>query len=349
MGILLLFAIATIAPVLLLITAAFEGGAWAWAAVGYITVLVFSFDRLMASQAENADPEAEFPAAQSLLITLGLLHFVILPLSVWAVGGPSGLGLVDRVLVAISASLIFGQISHPVAHELIHKSSRVLRLIGRLMYSSLLIGHHASAHLLVHHIHVGSDADPNSAKRGEGFYRYALRVARGSFIAGYRAETDRRKKVGKSLWSHPYCLYIGTAAGALVIALTSLGWGGFAAILAIAIYAQLQILLSDYVQHYGLRREVLANGRLEPVGPQHSWNAPQMFSAAMMLNAPRHSDHHVVPSRAYPALQLRADDMPFLPQPLPVMAVLALFPPIWRKLMDPLCDRWQSPSKNASQ
>jgi alkane 1-monooxygenase len=57
-----------------------------------------------------------------------------------------------------------------------------------------------------------------------------------------------------------------------------------------------------------------------------------------MLNAPRHSDHHAHPARAYPALRLGAADTPgrpVLPRSLPVMATLAMVPPLWRRMMDP--------------
>ena len=69
----------------------------------------------------------------------------------------------------------------------------------------------------------------------------------------------------------------------------------------------------------------------------------------MTLNAPRHSDHHVTPQRPYPALQLEPDHMPVLPQSLPVMAVTALVPPLWRKIMDPRAADWrrQVPSGEA--
>ncbi|MDX1780519.1 MAG: fatty acid desaturase, partial [Thalassovita sp.] len=102
----------------------------------------------------------------------------------------------------------------------------------------------------------------------------------------------------------------------------------------VAGYAQIQMLLSDYVQHYGLRRALRPDGKPAPVGPEHSWNTPHWYSSALMLNAPRHSDHHMHPARHYPALRL-APDMPVLPQSLPVMAVVALWPPRWRKVMEP--------------
>ena len=72
----------------------------------------------------------------------------------------------------------------------------------------------------------------------------------------------------------------------------------------------------------------------EPVGTQHSWNSPHYFSSALMLNATRHSDHHAHPARPYPALALPGD-APLLPRSLPVMATIALVPPLWRRLMDP--------------
>jgi len=61
----------------------------------------------------------------------------------------------------------------------------------------------------------------------------------------------------------------------------------------------------------------------------------------MMLNAPHHSDHHMRPARAFPALEVTPDSMPILPRSLPVMAALALVPPIWRHVMDRRVARWQ--------
>ncbi|MEM8578649.1 MAG: fatty acid desaturase, partial [Pseudomonadota bacterium] len=134
-------------------------------------------------------------------------------------------------------------------------------------------------------------------------------------------------------WRHPYIGYAAGAAATIAAAAALAGSTGVIALVLIAAYAQAQLLLSDYVQHYGLRRRILSTGKAEPIGPAHSWNAPHWASAAMMLNAPRHSDHHMRPGRAFPALELRSG-MPMLPHSLPVMAVLALFPPVWRRVMD---------------
>lgn len=336
-----MFAFITILPCVLIGAGALLGGGWAWGALIYMTALVASMDRLIAANSDNADPDAEFPASNALLLLLGLVHFAILPLSLWAVAGPSGLEIAERIAVAAGAGLIFGQISHPVAHELIHKRQRLLRWLGMWIYTSLLTGHHASAHLLIHHVYVGSDQDPNSAPKGENFYRYMARVTRQSFVAALRVENARRRRSDAPVYLHPYGLYMGGGVACASVAAVALGPVGLIAFLSIIAHAQIQILMSDYVQHYGLRRIRHENGRLEAVGPQHSWNAPDVFSAVLMVNAPRHSDHHMSPHRAFPALQLNPENMPYLPYPLPVMGVIALFPKLWFRLMNPLCARWQ--------
>lgn len=326
-----LFTFATLLPTALLIAAAIFGGAWVAIALLTITVFTWRVDKLTPSA---ADPGAEFPSGDTLSATLALLHLPMLTLAVWAIGGGSGLGIIERLGLLISYGLFFGQVGHPNAHELIHRPNRWLRRLGKMVYATLLIGHHTSAHPLVHHVHVATERDPSSAPRGQGFWRFAPQCWLGGFRAGLDAENKRY--ANRSQLAHPYLHYT-------LIALITLGCAGLMglgpllALLAVAGYAQIQIMLADYVQHYGLRREVLENGRIEPVGPQHSWNTPHRYSSAMMLNAPRHSDHHLNPTRPYPGLRLD-HQMPLLPFALPTMAVIALWPRLWRRIMDPRLD-----------
>jgi alkane 1-monooxygenase len=77
------------------------------------------------------------------------------------------------------------------------------------------------------------------------------------------------------------------------------------------------------------------------VGPRHSWNAPHWFSSAMMVNAPRHSDHHAHPARPYPALRLPdAQTAPMLPWPLPMACTIALMPSLWKRAIRPHLRPW---------
>jgi alkane 1-monooxygenase len=329
------YAIASLTPAVLLALACLFGGVWPLAALLSITLLVFTLDRIT-RRALVRDK-----TGRGISLTLAAAHFVLLPLGIWALAGDQ-LNATDKVLIFLGLGMFFGQVSNSNAHELVHASNRWTRRIGTAIYCSLLYGHHVSAHLRVHHIHVATDADPNSARLGEGFYAFALRALRGEFVAGLHAETKHRARAAAlPIWTHPYVAYVAGAALTLGVAAIIAGWAGVLHLLTVALYAQMQLLMSDYVQHYGLRRKSRTDGRIEPVGPQHSWNAPQWYSSAMMLNAPRHSDHHMRPARAFPALEVSPDSMPILPRSLPVMAALALVPPIWRRVMDRRVARWQ--------
>ena len=355
------FAAASLAPVALLLLGLAGGSAWFAAALVYLTAWTVLADRLAPRRLPDArpdapgitaqpaaapdpdtgpdltpapdpdtdaQPDAAFPASDALLVTLGLAHLVLMALAVRFIGGPGEAGPAARLLAFMAFGLHFGQVSNPAAHELIHSRRRALHRLGTAVYVTLLFGHHASAHRLVHHVHVATAADPNTARRGESFYAFAPRAWIGSFRAGRAAEAARPRK-----GPHPYLAHgIGTAA-CLVLAAT-LGPGGVLAWVALALHATAQLLLSDYVQHYGLVRARLPDGRVEPVSARHAWNAAQPFSAALMLNAPRHSDHHSHPGRAYPALGLPEAGL-VLPRSLPVMAAAALVPPLWRRMMDP--------------
>lgn len=321
------FALATLTNVALLALALIWGGFWPALALLYITAFAAMADRLLPTPA----PEAQ-TAGTALPVVLGLVQTPLLLAGIAVLAGSAGapLGPGQSLCLFVALALYLGQIGNANAHELIHRAPRWQRRLGALSYGVVLFGHHASAHLRVHHVHAATDLDPNSARRGESFWRFALRAWVGSFRAGWRAE----RRLGRRGLRHPYAGYAASALVTLVAAHALGGLRGVGWLIALALYAQLQLLLSDYVQHYGLRRAPLPSGRPEPMGPGHSWNAPHVFSSALMLNAPRHSDHHAAPTRSYPALRL-TDGMPMLPQSLPVMAVVALCPPWWRRVMHP--------------
>ncbi len=336
------FAAVALMPLPLFALGLTYGGLWSAAGLVYMTALAASLDRIKPLFMGDAPEGAEFPAADALLVTLALGHLIALPVMTWAIAGPSGLSGLSRLALFAGAGLWFGQVSNPVAHELIHRTNRGLYRLGVVIYGSLLFGHHASAHRLVHHRHAASAEDPNSARPGEGFYRFFLRAWTGSFAKGLRAENALRHRGATDL--HPYAGYVALACAGLATGYLIAGPAGLAVWAGLACHAQVQLMLSDYVQHYGLTRARLANGKLEPVGARHSWNAPFWFSSALMLNAPRHSDHHAHPARPFPALRLPPPTQaPTLPWPLPVACTLALIPPLYKRLIAARLAPWRSP------
>ena len=225
------FTLATFGIVALLLLGALLGGIWVWLSLIYITVFAYGFDRLTPILLANADPDSEFPASDRLSAALAIAHFVVLSIVVYSLAQSDALGLLEKIVLFFATSLFAGQIGHPNAHELIHRS----------------------AHPLVHHVHVGTSNDPVSAPKGRGFWRFFGRAWIGSYRAGYTAESKRHK--GQGL--HPYVMYQLGGAACLLAGFALGGLKGALLWALIGLYAQLQIFLSDYVQHYGLRRKML--------------------------------------------------------------------------------------------
>lgn len=334
-----LFALATIIPVGLIGAAALFGGIWVWLALLYLTALSAGLDEAIHHITPPA-PDIEFPVANALSVTLAIAHFVLMVLIIHTLANGAA-GMVTKTGLFIAAGLFFGQVSNANAHELIHRGHRNLHRLGKWVYISLLFGHHTSAHVLIHHRYVATREDPNTSRLGESYYRFVIRAWRGSFRKGLKAEAERHARINGNALGHPYFTYVGGSVLCVIIAAIIGGGTGVITYIALASFATSQLLLSDYVQHYGLMRQTIG-GRPEPVGVRHSWNSPHWFSSSIMLNAPRHSDHHAHPSIPYPSLGI-PEGAPMLPRSLPAMATLALFPRRWRRVMDPLAKQWAAP------
>lgn len=206
-----LLAAAALTPAALVAGAALAGGAWIWAALVWITLAAALLDHLVPLAGPPAT-EVGVPGGDGLVLAISAVHVLLLPLAAWAVAGGSGLTVAERAGLFAAAGLWFGQVVNPAAHELIHRPSRNLFRLGAALYASLLFGHHASAHRLVHHRHAASRADPNTARAGEGFWRFLPRAWAGSFREGWRAETARPRS-----GPHPYAWYLAASEPALAL------------------------------------------------------------------------------------------------------------------------------------
>jgi alkane 1-monooxygenase len=74
-------------------------------------------------------------------------------------------------------------------------------------------------------------------------------------------------------------------------------------------------------------------------------NASYYLSIALLFQLQRHADHHANAGRRYQILR-HLDGGPQLPAGYPVMILLALVPPLWRRVMDPRVDAARA-QKNA--
>ena len=208
----------------------------------------------------------------------------------------------------------------------------------------VLYSHFRSEHLLVHHRYVGTPRDPVTARYNENFHAFFLRVLRECPPSAFRAEREKLAK--KDLpWtdsSNPFWRYWALQAAMVLLAIALGGFLGLVLFLLQALVAVWHLELVNYVEHYGLTRKHLGEGKYEHVQPRHSWNAAHKASNWLLINLQRHSDHHYKPDRRFPVLQTYGDaEAPQLPYGYPVMTMAAMMPWVWRRVMNPRVREWR--------
>lgn len=330
------FVIAIPAPLFVL---AFQGvDLAAYLALLYVAVILLLADEIVPVGLSENLPSAR--GQNFLLFAIAALHLAVLFGTITSLArGTTDLSLGAKACLFVAAGLFLGQVSNATAHELIHSKKRLAHEVGKWIYVSLLFGHHTSAHMLVHHVWVATPNDPNSARRGQSFWGYLPQAWLGSFLNGFAAE---KKRYSVTLLN-PYFTYV---CGAFLILLSSYLLAGFSGIfwhVLLAGYATAQLLQSDYIQHYGLRREKQANGRYVPFSTKHSWNSRHSLTSFWTLNASKHSDHHANPAKPFNNLEIEEDaNYPLLPYSLPVMGFISYFPWWWRRVMKEPLEKWST-------
>ena len=310
---------------------------------------VFSaLDLVLGLNTENADPAA----GEEDLFWYRLVTLVWVPLQVvtvfgliWYASRAAHLGGVERFFLFFGLGVITGTVGINYSHELMHQKSRAERWLADILLAMVLYSHFRSEHLLVHHRYVGTPRDPVTAHYNEGFHRFYPRVLRQSLKSAFRAEKAMlaRKDLPWTDLSNPFFRYWALQAGFLLLALLLGGLSGLLLFLVQAGVAIWQLELVNYIEHYGLTRKHLGGGKYEHVQPRHSWNAAHRASNWLLINLQRHSDHHYKADRRFPVLQTYpASEAPQLPYGYPVMTVVAMIPPLWRRMMNPRVRKWRA-------
>ena len=329
----------------LIILGALYGGWWLLPPMVYMS-LSFSFDRVLGRDGRVMDP---WKTPKHRLIWHNL------PVWIWAFLWPPTLvfglwqilvadpfvwwqDVVLAIILTMEAQAVF-----VVGHELIHRRTKWERRIGEFLLSSASYPQYATEHVYIHHALVGTPYDVGSAPKGESFWRYMPKEIVSNLINSWEVARERLARRRLTMWhySNPFWRYgFGVAFWYGLVY-----WMG--GIWAVPVFAFLglscvfSMKISNYFQHYGLRRVRLENGRWEKIMPRHSWSADWKFSNWMLFNAQRHADHHAVASRQYPLLQVSLDESPELPGTYGDMMNIVLKPRKWFEKMDPLVDQWR--------
>jgi alkane 1-monooxygenase len=272
------------------------------------------------------------------------IQFLTLFGMIWFATRTGTLGPGEKLALFFGVGVITGTVGINYSHELMHQKSALERWLADLLLATVLYSHFRSEHLRVHHLWVGTPRDAVTARYNEGFHRYFPRVLRECPVSAWRAEAAMLARRGLPVWhrSNPFWRYGALQAAMLGLAFALGGWAGVGLFVFQAFVAVWQLELVNYIEHYGLTRRHLGEGKYEHVLPRHSWNAAHRVSNWLLINLQRHSDHHYKPDRRFPLLQNHpAEDAPQLPYGYPLMTIAAMTPPVWRRVMNPRVRDWR--------
>ena len=226
----------------------------------------------------------------------------------------------ELVGATLSTGICCGAIGINLGHELGHRSGTLDRFLAKASLLSSLYVHFFIEHNRGHHANVGTRGDPASARRGETVYAFWVRSIVGSYRSAWRLGPNEMVR---------YHL----VEAALLLGVFALGgWAGLALFLVAALIGVLLLETVNYIEHYGLARELLGDGRYERIAPAHSWSSDNPVSRVLLFDLTRHADHHAHPGRRWSALR-HVDDSPELPTGYPALILLSLLPPLWFAVM----------------
>ncbi len=244
------------------------------------------------------------------------------------------LSTVESIGLALTVAMVSG-IAINTAHELGHKRDSLERWLSKVALAQSGYGHFFIEHNRGHHVRVATPEDPASSRLGESFYRFWPRTVAGSLRSAWELERVRLRRLESPMWTPRNDIL---SAWAMTVIL----YGALTAVFGVIIlpYLAIQAVLGfsllevvNYLEHYGLLRQRREDGRYERTRPEHSWNSNNTASNVLLYHLQRHSDHHANPVRRYQALR-HVEEAPQLPTGYAGMILLAVIPPVWRRVMD---------------
>lgn len=314
---------------------------WAWFTLLFTFVLLPLADYAIGKDPANPNEEEQVPAMtrewyyRALTLICLPIYAALLIYAGW-VFTQVDLSLAAQVGWLLSVGVIGGIMAINIGHELIHKDTTLETWAGGLFLALVTYAGFKVEHLRGHHVHVSTPEDASSSRYNQGVYHFLPRAMARNFINAWSLEAQRLRRKNQPVVSLHNELIWWYSISAVIAAgfFLAFGTAGLVFFLIQSLLAGMTLEIINYIEHYGLHRRVQANGRFERVTPAHSWNSNYLLTNLFLFHLQRHSDHHAYPRRRYQVLR-HYDESPQLPGGYAAMFVLALVPPLWKRVMNP--------------
>ncbi|WP_264520008.1 alkane 1-monooxygenase [Flavobacterium sp. N1994] len=315
------------------------GGIWTYSGILFAFVLLPILELLLPIDEENyTDIEKEsrlknhlfdFLLYINVLIVYGSLFFVLI------FATQSGFTKLETIGVILSLGVILGSNGINVAHELGHREKLYERILGKLLLIPSHYTHFFIEHNHGHHLHVSTPEDPSTAKYNQSLYRFWIQTVLGTYRKAWQIQLRLNQQENRSFISIKNDMFWFTIIQVVYLILIYVFFGIIGLVIALlaGIVGFLLLETINYIEHYGLKRNLLPSGRYERVSEKHSWNSNHVLGRIMLYELTRHSDHHFKSQKKYQILEYHQVS-PQLPYGYPMSMLLSLVPPLWFALMN---------------
>lgn len=205
----------------------------------------------------------------------------------WQTGEQIATSLINLVVLRIMVGTSSGSSGIIVAHELIHRASKSLQLIGRLLMCTVCYEHFIIAHKQGHHRRVAKPDDIATAKTGEPYETYCRRVYLEHWRYAWRYEMGRlgltENPWQRAMFANRVLQGLIFECLLVIVIIAGFGWVAAALFLYCA-YAGVRLLEAiNYFQHWGLRSK--AHSAL-------AWVNDSWLTHYALLGLSNHVEHH---------------------------------------------------------
>ena len=325
-----------------------------WWLVSFLIVFALADQLLGQESTHQTDDQLkreERSVYYSLLLFLCFPAIIVLSFcGAYFFSNTSKLNLIGRIGWIISFGLTISMLTLAAGHELIHRRNAIKRLIGGFYMAFVGCALYKIEHIRGHHANVATPVDIGSANLNQSVYHFMAQAFRKSIVNVWRDEKKRLVRKGNSVlsWHNELIRWHFVSFGLVIVYYLLFGLFGVIFYIGTCLIAHIVYYIFNYIQHYGLKRHELEDGKYERFSAAHSWSCNFLLSSMASFNFPHHTDHHLNPGRPYPLLRHLAES-PQMPIGYVGMFLMALIPPLWFKVMNPRVLLYNEKAKSQKQ
>jgi alkane 1-monooxygenase len=314
-------------------------GFWCWSAMIYAFVFIPIGEILMPLNTNNySEEEIESRLKNKLYDFMLYLNVPIVYGSIFYslyIVTHNNLSYTELAGIVFSLGVILGANGINVGHELGHRKNIFEKVLGKMLLIPSHYTHFFIEHNHGHHLHVSTPNDPSTAKYNQTLYAFWWQTVTGTYTKAWEIQMKLNQQENRKMYSLKSDMFWFTLIqiGYLLAMYFGFGFTGLIVGFFAGIIGFLLLETINYIEHYGLKRNLTPSGRFERVTEKHSWNSNHVLGRIVLYELTRHSDHHYKSQKEYQILEYH-DVSPQMPFGYPTSMVMSFIPPLWFAVMN---------------